>query len=189
MAKIKAVYSAKKYKNGNPGVSAFGQNVHDAINGNVHFATPSPSLIVIQSTIDDFNTAYQARVTSQGGKVNVAAVKTARKILDRMLSNVCAYVNNIANQNEATEGAVIDSSGFPRKSVNGPVGRLPAPNKLRAKIAKTIPSGSFWALWEKVPGASSYFVGITGDGNYSHSFTTTKAKAIVEGLTPGAFIT
>jgi hypothetical protein len=193
MRKVKAVYSRQKYKNGQ--VNDFAQNVHDSIDGNAFFITPSPSVSDLQSAIDDFTTTYQARVTSQGGKVIVNAVRTTRVALDRILAAMCEYVSSIAAQfpdsdplGGTTTGTVVDSSGFPRQEIPAPLGILPAPADMRAKIAKNIPAGSFHAIWNKVEGANAYHVKVKGtgaDAGYLDTFTTTRAKAIVSGLTPG----
>jgi len=98
---------------------------------------------------------------------------------------MCAYVNSIAGQDELNEGAIVDSSAFPRNNPNNPVGLLPAPLNLHAVLNKNTAVGSIHVIWDRVAGFKIYGVTVTGPDAYSFTFTTTKAKAIVPGLTSG----
>lgn len=98
------------------------KNISSAMNGNLNFPMPNPSMMDYDMAIDNLVTA-QGRVDADGGKNNTTLRNVALKTVKEMSMQLATYVNNVGNGNEE----VLLSSGFFLRDLPSPVGKLPPP--------------------------------------------------------------
>jgi hypothetical protein len=68
-----------------------------AMTGNTNFPAPNPTLADISDAIGELQDAQQQVDANGGGKVFTSVRDTNRELLRSLMSQLVAYVNNIAN--------------------------------------------------------------------------------------------
>jgi hypothetical protein len=157
-----------------------------AMTGNANYpqATRVPTDAQVQTAQDDLATAQ--------ADVDNAEIAWRQKIQlrDQKVDTWDTVITARANNCEAVtpnDLAALASTGFPLRSPNAPIGALPAPGDLRA--VPTDNAGVIELRCDSVKGASSYEWECKVHDNVSAPWeaikTSTTAKILVPGLTPG----
>lgn len=157
------------------------QVIHDSMNGNAHYPTPSPALNDLQSAISDFLSAI---VKSRDGSKEETADKNAkRQILANLLQRLSYYVQLTSMGDET----IILSSGFDLNKQAGTVGALPKPENFKVMVGDN--KGTVELSCDAVANASFYEYQYTKLPLSATSIwtmrTATKRKLLVEGLISG----
>jgi len=161
------------------------QQIIAALTGNTSFPTPSPSLAGVTSAANDLNAAYTAaQAARQTAKEKTSDQNQKEDTLDRVLTQLAAYVESVAGGNEQ----LILSAGMDMRA---------------AAVAATDPPGQPQALtptagdhdaeidlsWDNVSGAKSYVIDKSGDPvtptSWSHAGVSTRSNFTATGLTSG----
>lgn len=127
-----------------------------AMTGNVNFTTPNPTLADISDAVGELQDAQQQVDANGGGKVFTMARNTMRKQLRTLMTQLVAYVNNIANGDAAIIlSAALELKKPPvRKGKLGPTGYI---------NAKGIADSEVKVNWATVEGAATYHVQMSKD--------------------------
>jgi Fibronectin type III domain len=165
---------------------AMGQNHITSMTGNATYpaANRLPSDVDIQTAQDNLVAAAAA--------VDAAETVWKQKILERDAAQEVwdtKFTSRAAYCEAATpgDGVALTSTGFPLRGTPAPIGALPAPGNLRAAAADN--EGVMELRCNTVKGASSYEweckVHDAVSAPWSAIKTSTTAKILVPGLTPG----
>jgi hypothetical protein len=127
-----------------------------AMTGNTNFTTPNPALADVADAIGELQNAQQQVDANGGGKLFTSVRDTARKLLKTLMSQLVAYVNNIANGN----AAIIMSAALELKKPPVRRGRLGATDRIDAK---GIADSTVKVNWGTVEGAATYHVQMSND--------------------------
>jgi hypothetical protein len=100
----------------------FGRHVVTSLTGNVNFATPSPSLVVVSAVVDQLEAADEAAMN--GDRLAISARKDAKAAVITDLRALAAYVQNQGDSDRTT----LLTSGFNLARVPAPIGELPPPD-------------------------------------------------------------
>lgn len=160
-------------------IITIGRRIVMMMTGNPNFPSPNP-------TLADTTIALDALEVSQTGMDGARAKTVERnlrlKVVKRLLAQLYAYVENIANG----DVMIALSSGFESRSPRNPIGILPAPAGIEAK--NTVVEGRVLLKWSKVQKSSGYWIEWTQDVTQSvwpKATTSKKAKVMIDGLVPG----
>jgi hypothetical protein len=102
--------------------------VLSCMNGNPHYPAPSPSLPVVQTALDEFNSAMVDAL--DGGRTLTARKNGKRKALVLLVRALACYVQATCNG----DYEVLVGSGFPTHKPRSPIGLLPMPRKLQLSL-------------------------------------------------------
>jgi hypothetical protein len=168
-------------KDGNPVFTDKVTTVLEWMTANPHFATPSPTLPIVQTSFDGYKAATAE--AAQGGVENTAIRNARRTELVSLLRPLANYVSSTANGDLET----LISSGFPvQKTANTPIGPLPAPDAPR--VSQGPVTGSAKARTKPVYGALSYLWRLalaSAPTVYVKTTQTSGARIGFNGLTAG----
>jgi hypothetical protein len=159
------------------------QQIVTAVSGNDAFTTPSPTLPTITTATNALNTAYQAaQAARQAAKQATAELHVKEDALDKLISQLAAYVESVAGDNEIlvqSAGMNIKAPAFSPTDVPG------QPQALTATAGDR--DGEIDLSWDKVAGAKSYLIEKSPDppGTWTHAAATTKSNHTIDGLTSG----
>lgn len=158
---------------------AFARNVIALITGNAQYPTPTPTLAVLTTSVNAFETAVQEAL--DGGKIVIATRNAARVELLALLPQLAAYVQGSC---KADLPALL-SSGFAAVRAPSPVGALPPPQNPR--LTYTDKSGELLLKFDRVTNAASYSVQTapTAVGPWADEALSTSTRVVIRGLTPG----
>lgn len=155
------------------------EHVEGEMNGNVNFATPTPSLASITAA----RTALVAAIAAaeSGAHAAIASKNEAAKNLAGLLTKLARYVNSVAAGD--VDKAV--SSGFELAKLPDPIDKLDAPSKFEGTTSAI--AGQVDLRWKGVRGARMYQVYIcdgdpTTDGKWTIAGMTSKARFTAKGL-------
>jgi hypothetical protein len=161
----------------------FGRTVHDAMNGNVHFTTPWPSLATLKTVTDALEAAFIERQT--GAHLAVATMHSAAEVFDVLMTALGAYVDNIAKGSKE----IILSAGMETKKPKAPVGIPAKVENLRARPLDV--AGTIRLLWKKVYGAYCYNVYVKAEGESDEHYKLiafpSSSRFTVDGLQSGVY--
>ena len=161
------------------------QQIVAALTGNANYTAPHPSLAEVTAAINELdaaaNAAHAARLEARR---RTAAQAVKEEELDRVMTQVAAYVESIAGDDEA----LILSAGLEVRASNAPDGSAPtAPETLTATTGNH--EGEIELSWDTVRGARSYVVERTTDPQTASSWTqagvSPRSSIIIEGLDSG----
>src|SRR5579863_3979989 len=158
-------------------VSAFATSIVNAMTGNASFPSPTPPLATVSADL----AAYQAAEAAVITRVKGAAVTRNAKylVLHADLDHLMAYVQQVADANQANAQSLIESAGF---SIRKASSRLKSAIKVEAG---TVP-GSVKLLAKAVAHRASYeWQFSTDQKTWSNAPTTLQAKTVLVGLTSG----
>jgi hypothetical protein len=148
---------------------------------NPHYPTPTPTLAVVTTAINDFETAVTN--AEDGGKTLTAIKREKRAALEQLMRQLASYVQVACNG----DMAALLSSGFPvQKPTREPIGVLQAPANLTVTFGPR--SGELRASAEPVNGAGIYNWQLSTAANPAQliqTLQTTAASNTFTGLTPG----
>ena len=151
------------------------------LTGSTIYVSPTPTLAVFQTGIDDYATALSA--AKDRGKNNVAAKNARKKELVDLLVQLANYCMLTANSD--TEALV--ASGFPLTKIRQPTPPLEAP--VIKKMDSGANSGDLLVVIGKVKGSSGALFEYTADPITENSVWTgqnsTSCKTVLTGLVPG----
>lgn len=158
---------------------AFTRNVITLMTGNTDYPTPSPTLTVVTTSVNSFETAVHDAL--DGGKIAIATRNAARNELLSLLRQLAAYVTG----NCKADIVVLLGSGFNAVKTPSPVGVLPAPQNLRLEY--TGMSGELRLKFDRVTNAANYSIqtATSPDGPWDDQDLSTASRVTIGGLTPG----
>ena len=149
--------------------------------GNANYPTPSPTLALVTTALDDFTTALAD--AADGGMTLTAIKNDKRAALVVLLRELASYVQ-VACKGDLT---ILLSSNFPiQKPQRNPIGVLPAPANITVSLGAL--SGELDAAMPPVFGAAIYNWRVTTaaqPGTVLQTAQTTSASNTFTGLTPG----
>lgn len=173
---MKPIATINVKKSNYQGVANLAQLVHDDLVAAVaDFATPSPTMLVFQSDIDDLTAAIAAwgPVHNRGSHAQLLALRDACTVVYNDLLSLQAYVQNVA---QVTAGAdyvlmasLIGETGFSIKNAPNPQGALGAPQNLHQRFEDSVSLYTPKLKWNKP-------LGLTSPGNV-------KSYSILRGTT------
>lgn len=149
--------------------------------GNPKYATPSPTLAVVQTAFNAYKVATAE--AAQGGVANTTIRDARRAELVSLLRQLANYVSATADGDLET----LTSSGFPiQKTSRTPIGPLPAPNA--PSVSQGPITGSLSAVVPPVYGGFTYnwrLALASAPTVYVQTAQTTAARTTFGDLTPG----
>jgi hypothetical protein len=151
-----------------------------SMTGNADYPAPSPSLPVVQTALDEFNSAVTD--AADGGKSLTARKNSKRKALVLLVRALACYVQAACNG----DYTILLSSGFPTHKPRSPIGVLPAPAML--KLSLGFLSGELDGSVAPVFGALMYNWRLTTAAQPDvvvQAKQTSAANVTFSGLTPG----
>lgn len=179
MTNVSRCFSQKKYND--ESLAVFTQHVIACLTGNTRFATPDPTLTVVQTALTAFNAAVAKTV--DGTRQDTADKNAKREVLEDLLRKLADYVQRVSAGVEVS----ILSSGFDIHKKPEPVGPLPTPENFKVKVGKN--KGSVEVSCDAVANASFYEFEYTESPASAVSTwlkkTTTKKQLLLEGLQSG----
>jgi hypothetical protein len=160
-----------------PDVIKKGRTIVTAMTGNANFTTPTPTLPTVTTALDGLDQAEHAAATKAKGTAKARDVALGQVKL--LLRHLVGFVQQIADTDPDHAAAIIQSAGLDVRKLN--------PRQKQVFHAVQSVSGSVTLFAEVALLASAYDWQISTDGKTWTSLpTTTKAKADVHGLNPGA---
>ena len=161
------------------------QQIIAALTGNTSFPTPSPALVVVTGTTNELNTAYgEAQAARQTAKEKTSAQNQKEDALDRVLTQLAAYVESVAGSNEQ----LILSAGMDTRAPAVVASEPPTPPQALTPTAGDH-DGQIDLSWDPVSGGKSYVIDQSGDPvtptSWSHGGVSTKSTFTATGLTSG----
>ena len=162
---------------------AYSQALHDKVNGNANFATPTPALGVLQTAITALIVA-NAAVDANAGPAEHQARRVAVRSVEGLVRQLAGYVQAVSAGNEG----VILSSGFAVRNKGTPVGELAPPTALMSRVTDKTGRGAL--VWEREHGADMYHVFMSTTNNpfkWELIGATTKSRFNADTLEPGTF--
>lgn len=146
------------------------------------FAAPNPPLADLDAALSDLN---KANIAAQaGGYVLTYAKNQAEKVLDGIISQLMAYVQNVSGGDEG----IILLSGMEVRKTPSP---LPDPEQVQNLDAfPTRTAGKVKLTWDRLDNVSNYQVEMwkddgAGGGFWDKIGTPSKKQMEVSGLTTG----
>lgn len=158
-----------------------------AMNGNVNYPSPNPSLMDYDTAINSLEHA-QGLVEADGGKNNTTLRNVALKSVKEMSLQLATYVNNLGNGDEA----VLLSSGFPLRDLPSPIGKLPPPEGCKVTtMRQNAGEVKFYHKGRKKRKAYIYQVrkymeGMGAEVGWEPVVTSTERSHVFSGLESGA---
>jgi len=161
------------------------QQIVTALTGNPNFTTPQPPLSQITTAINELETAYNATLTArQEAKARTAAQNTKEEAHDRIMTQLAAYVESVAGDDQE----LIMSAGLDVRAPAASISSTPsAPPGLTATVGDR--DGEIDLSWDTVRSARSYVVERSSDpptdSSWTHAAVSTRSQTTIEGLTSG----
>jgi len=167
-----------------PDKVARGRQIVMAMTNNANFSNPHPALSDVTSFL---STLEQAHTLLQTAKADVKAKTTAESDaetkVDRILTQLAAYVESIAGSDEK----IVTSAGLQTKIARSAPSFVSAPTGLTTTVGDH--DGEIDLSWKKVANAKSYTVQFSPDPptpeSWTHANIATASSARIENLTSG----
>ncbi len=158
---------------------AFVRNVIALMTNNIQYPTPTPTLAVLTTSVNAFETAVHDAL--DGGKIAIATRNAGRVELLALMRQLAAYVQASCN----ADLLALIGSGFDAVRAPSPVGVLPAPQNPR--LMMTGKSGELLFKFDRVNNAVNYSVQTApaATGPWEDDSLSTAARVLIGGLTPG----
>ncbi|MCP5540174.1 MAG: fibronectin type III domain-containing protein [Akkermansiaceae bacterium] len=149
MSKVKLNLKAK----GDDAFKSFCENHVAQITGNANFAAPIPDAAAYDGRLSEFSTKLAAFRDLEDAVAQARIEKdAARAALELATTGRGNYVETAADG----DAAKIVSAGFEVKGQAAPIGELPAPIDVLAKMGAQ--AGQIVITWRRLRGANSYLV-------------------------------
>jgi hypothetical protein len=161
------------------------QQIVASLTGNANFTTPHPTLAQVTTAINELETANNAaQAARQEAKARTVAQNNKEEALDRILTQLVAYVESVAADDEE----LILSAGMNVRAANASVSSAPsAPPSLTATAGDH--DGEIDLSWDTVRGARSYVIERSADPptetSWTHAAISTRSQTTIEDLTSG----
>jgi hypothetical protein len=161
------------------------RQVVTSLTGNPAFPTPSPAMTVVTAAIDGLETDHaEAQAARQSAKTKTSAQNQSEDVLDKVISQLAAYVDSVGGDNEE----LIRSAGMDVRAVASAATENPGqPTALSATAGDH--EGEIDLAWDTVAGARSYVIEKSADPptttSWAQGVVSTKSRATINGLTPG----
>jgi hypothetical protein len=161
------------------------QQIVTALTGNANFNTPHPTLAQVTTAINELETASNAaQAARQEAKARTAAQNNKEESLDRIMTQLVAYVESIAGDDEE----LIMSAGLNVRGASTSVSSTPpAPPSLTATAGDR--DGEIDLSWDTVRSARSYVIEQSADPptetSWKHASVSTRSQTTIEDLTSG----
>jgi hypothetical protein len=151
--------------------------------GNADFATPNPTLVVMQAL---FDTGTQCLAAVALAETTLAVKLTERDNKFAEIRDKIAVFASWAVQHCAGDRVKLQSVGLDVRANATPVGPMPAPLNLRSFGGAL--EGGVDLFWDPVRGRYNYFLecGQSSNGPWTTAYTGRASQASCGGLTPGA---
>jgi hypothetical protein len=162
-------------------VITYAQGIVKAMTGNASFPAPTPTLAVISTAISDLQTAETAAMSRVKGAVAVRNDK--RAALVKLLKQLKAYVQTVADANVDSGGAIIQSAALGVK-------KTPArkPRVFGAATGAVSGTAKLVAASAGPRAAYEWEYSLDGGKTWQQAPSTMQARTTVSGLTPGATV-
>ncbi len=164
-----------------PALITYARGIVKQMTANPVFASPAPTLAAVAQAIDDLETAETAALARAKGAV--ATRNDKRAALVRLMKQLGAYIQSVADASAENGAAVIESAGVA-------VRKTPA-RRARAFVAKpgTV-SGTAKLMTATAARRASYEWQYSTDGGktWIAAPATLQAKTTIAGLVPGATV-
>lgn len=163
---------------------AHARKVVTAMTGNLSFATPTPTLLVVGDAATDLEDKNNA--AKNGDHEKIVLRNEAADVLDDLMVRLSLYVSNTAQGSES----IILSSGFEVRKPGEPVGLPAKPENFRADMGPL--PGSVEMRWTPVHGAYLYHVEVnasdppTADG-WARLDECSTASFVAQDREPGRY--
>jgi len=157
-----------------------------ALRDNPAFANPMPALSVIARAIDDLETTHtETLAIRQAAKTNTSARNQREDALDRLMTQLAAYVESVGGANEE----LIRSAGMDtRAPANSSTGKPTRPSSLAA--IDGVHEGEVHLSWDTVAAARSYVIEKSPDPptatSWTHAGVSIKSRYTINSLTYGS---
>jgi hypothetical protein len=158
---------------------AFVRNIITMMTGNTNYPTPNPTLAVVTTSVDTFETTVHDAM--DGGKVAIATRNAAREDLLSLTRQLGSYVQGHCND----DLVALLSSGFEAVKAKSP-SYLPAiPANQRLDLTGS--SGELMLKFDRVPNAVNYTIqsATSPDGPWEDRGLSTTSRVTIDGLTAG----
>ena len=158
---------------------AFVRNVITLMTNNPQYATPTPSLPAITTSVNAFETAVHDAL--DGGKIAIATRNAARLELLSLMRQLAAFVQG----NCAADLLALLGSGFEAVRAPTPAGVLPPPANPRLTL--TDKSGELMLKFDRVKNAVNYSIQTApaAVGPWEDEDLSTATRLVIGGLKPG----
>ena len=158
---------------------AFVRNVITLMKDNPNYPTPSPTLEVVTSSVNEFEASVHDAL--DGGKIAIATRNAARQALLALVRQLAAYVQGHCN----ADLLALISSGFEAVRAPSPVGQLPA--QLNPRLVLTGKSGELQFKFDRVDNAKNYSIQTSSGptGPWEDEDLSTASRVTIGGLAPG----
>ena len=156
-----------------------------SLTGNESFPTPIPPLSAVTAAVDALETAHaESQLAKQVSKTKTSAQSMKEDELDKIMSQLAAYVESVGSGNEE----LIRSAGMDtRVAPSFANDEMTVPPALSATTGDH--EGEVDLAWDKVAGARSYLIEKSVDPptatSWGHGGVATKSRTSINGLTPG----
>ena len=164
-------------------IVAYAQGIHDGLDGNAAFATPVPPLVDGQTAINDLAAANGAWLLN-GGRAELLAREQAEAKVREVVRSWAAYVQLTS----LGDAELIRSTGFETVRRGSPIGELPPPRNLMARLTNM--TGRASLVWDREDGAEMHHVYMSTSSdpfNWVLIGATTKSRFNADSLEPGRF--
>lgn len=157
----------------------FVRNVIAMMTGNTSFPTPSPTLPVVKTAVDDLEVKAQAALN--GGKVEYAARRAAEATVLSLTRQLGNYVESTANGDLET----LISSGF--EAVRAPSPSVIPAVPASATLDHTDQSGELLLRFVGDYNVRNFSIeyGESASGPWTDNGLSTSTRVTLDGLTPG----
>ena len=158
---------------------AFTKKVTTLMTGNTQYPSPSPTLAVITTAVDDFETKVHDALN--GGKIAIAARNAARVELLSLMRQLASYVQG----NCGADLLLLLTSGFEAVRAPSKAGILPAPRN--PSLSLTDKSGELLFKFDRVVNAANYTIetATSAAGPWTEWDISSTSRVVIDGLTPG----
>ena len=166
----------------NTDLIAFVRNVITLMTGNSQYATPTPTLAAVTTSVDAFET--QVHDALDGGKIIIATRNAGRQELLALIRPLAAYVQATCD----ADLLALLGSGFDAVRSPSPVGVLPPPTNPRLTL--TGKSGELKMIFDRVKNAANYSIQTAPSavGPWTDEILSTTTRVIIGGLIPGEIL-
>jgi fibronectin type III domain protein len=160
------------------------RQITSALTGNAAFATPTPALATITTAVNDLATASaETQAARQTAKTKTSAQNQKEDALDKVITQLSAYVESIAGDNEE----LIRSAGMDTRAAATASGVPDVPAALSATAGDH--DNEVDLSWDPVTQARSYVIEQSADPptptSWSHAGVSTKSTTTIKNLTGG----
>jgi len=164
-----------------PALIGVAKAIVQAMTGNAMFPNPDPTLATVTVAINDLDASETVAKTRAHGAVAIRNDK--RTTLVRLLEQLRAYVQKVADANPETSGSVIQSAGIGVKKPflrgKNVFAARPGPVTGAVKLTADVVARRAAYEWQSSADGGKTWVDLPG---------TLQSKTIVTGLTPGATV-